>query len=90
MEEGRCAIMQGVEHLGQYVYEMTKAKMEDLKRGDTGGGANAGRVDLMGNGGGGAAEEEDERDREEDVLVPDHTLGADDGEEDVPEAMEQT
>ena len=25
--------MQGVEHLGQYVFEMTKAKVEDMKRG---------------------------------------------------------
>ena len=29
--------MEGVEHLGQYVYEMTKAKVEALKNGDTGG-----------------------------------------------------
>ncbi|KAF2153762.1 P-loop containing nucleoside triphosphate hydrolase protein [Myriangium duriaei CBS 260.36] len=32
-EEGRVVRMEGVEHLGQYVYEMTKAKVEDLKRG---------------------------------------------------------
>ncbi|KAG8626431.1 hypothetical protein KVT40_005376 [Elsinoe batatas] len=33
VEEGREARMEGVEHLGQYVFEMTRAKVEDLKRG---------------------------------------------------------
>ncbi|GAM88068.1 hypothetical protein ANO11243_060980 [Dothideomycetidae sp. 11243] len=32
-QEGGVVEMTGVEHLGQYVYEMTKAKVEDLKRG---------------------------------------------------------
>lgn len=34
-EEGKVVYMEGVEHLGQYVYEMTKAKVEDLKKGAT-------------------------------------------------------
>ncbi|TKX26436.1 pre-mRNA-splicing factor-like protein 1 [Elsinoe australis] len=32
--EGRTVRMEGVEHLGQYVFEMTRAKVEDLKRGE--------------------------------------------------------
>jgi intron-binding protein aquarius len=32
-EEVEATEMQGVEHLGQYVFEMTKAKVEDMKRG---------------------------------------------------------
>jgi intron-binding protein aquarius len=32
-DEVEATEMQGVEHLGQYVFEMTKAKVEDLKRG---------------------------------------------------------
>lgn len=31
--ETSVAIMEGVEHLGQYVFEMTKAKVEALKAG---------------------------------------------------------
>lgn len=33
LEEGKTATMEGVEHLGQYVFEMTKAKVEALKAG---------------------------------------------------------
>ncbi|GAB7350559.1 hypothetical protein MBLNU459_g1137t1 [Dothideomycetes sp. NU459] len=33
VEEARTAQMEGVEHLGQYVFEMTKAKVEALKAG---------------------------------------------------------
>ena len=32
-EEVQAVEMEGVEHLGQYVYEMTKAKVEDMKKG---------------------------------------------------------
>lgn len=32
VEEGRRAVMEGVEHLGKYVYEMTVTKVEALKR----------------------------------------------------------
>lgn len=28
---GQVAVMEGVEHLGQYVYEMTQAKIRDLE-----------------------------------------------------------
>lgn len=37
VDAGSEAVMEGVEHLGQYVYEMTKAKIEALKNGDAGG-----------------------------------------------------
>lgn len=33
-ETGEMAVMEGVEHLGQYVFEMTKAKVEAIKRGE--------------------------------------------------------
>jgi len=33
-EQGQTAEMEGVEHLGQYVFEMTKAKVEAIKRGE--------------------------------------------------------
>ncbi|KAI9669711.1 MAG: hypothetical protein M1831_007407 [Alyxoria varia] len=33
IEGSRVAVMEGVEHLGQYVFEMTKAKVEALKTG---------------------------------------------------------
>lgn len=32
--QGETAEMEGVEHLGQYVFEMTKAKVEAIKRGE--------------------------------------------------------
>jgi intron-binding protein aquarius len=33
-EQGNIAEMEGVEHLGQYVFEMTKAKVEAIKKGE--------------------------------------------------------
>ena len=33
-QQGNIAEMEGVEHLGQYVFEMTKAKVEAIKRGE--------------------------------------------------------
>jgi intron-binding protein aquarius len=33
-DQGNIAEMEGVEHLGQYVFEMTKAKVEAIKRGE--------------------------------------------------------
>lgn len=33
-EQGSTAEMEGVEHLGQYVFEMTKAKVEAIKKGE--------------------------------------------------------
>lgn len=68
LEDGREAIMEGVEHLGQYVYEMTKAKVEALKAGGGSLEPLAGDV-SMGNG----AEDED-ADREEDVLIKDEEV----------------
>lgn len=34
--QGQTAEMEGVEHLGQYVFEMTKAKVEAIKKGKEG------------------------------------------------------
>ncbi|KAK4956868.1 hypothetical protein LTR10_006397 [Elasticomyces elasticus] len=61
-DEVEGTVMEGVEHLGQYVYEMTQAKVKALKEG---GGvlpppAIAGRVED---------EEEGEGDEEEEVVV---------------------
>lgn len=57
------AIMEGVEHLGKYVFEMTKAKVEALK---LGGGVlrvmNETNGDVQ-------MEDEDAADREENVLI---------------------
>lgn len=64
--EGETA-MEGVEHLGQYVYEMTKAKIEDLK---TSGRQLPTREVQMADAGEVALGEEDD-DREENVLIPD-------------------
>lgn len=72
VEEGREAVMQGVEHLGQYVFEMTKAKVEALK---AGGGEMPGAV-VEGNGVV-AGEDEDDADREEDVVVADEVADVD-------------
>lgn len=33
-DQGATAEMEGVEHLGQYVFEMTKAKVEAIKKGE--------------------------------------------------------
>jgi intron-binding protein aquarius len=55
VEEGSEAVMEGVEHLGQYVYEMTKAKVEALKN-----GAMGGDVSMAGTGPVAGAEEVDE------------------------------
>ena len=53
--------MQGVEHLGQYVFEMTRAKVEDMKRG--GQSLPAAEQEVQGR-------VEDEEDDEEDDAVP--------------------
>ncbi|KAF2280151.1 P-loop containing nucleoside triphosphate hydrolase protein [Westerdykella ornata] len=75
LEEGaQAAVMEGVEHLGKYVYEMTKAKVEALKA----GGGEAQLQQLVVDGGGAGEEEghamvvddEEDLDRVEEVLVP--------------------
>lgn len=69
------AVMEGVEHLGQYVYEMTRAKVDALK---AGGGQMPVREIKMLNGGDAHADEDD---RPENVLIPEE-LAEDDGEDD--------
>lgn len=63
LEDGQQAVMEGVEHLGKYVYEMTKAKVESLKAG--------GAEPALGNGMEGVVQdgEDEDVDREEDVLI---------------------
>lgn len=72
IQEGQEAVMDGVEHLGQYVFEMTKAKVEALK-------AGGGQLQIAnGNAGAGnALDEDDEADREENVLVDADAMDAD-------------
>ncbi|OAG08022.1 uncharacterized protein CC84DRAFT_1194383 [Paraphaeosphaeria sporulosa] len=78
IEEGREAVMEGVEHLGQYVFEMTKAKVEALKNG-------SGEL-VVANGEGMVVDGDDEVDREEDVVVRDeHVYAGEDDEDGVQE-----
>jgi len=76
VEEGQQATMEGVEHLGQYVYEMTKAKVEALK-------AGGGKLLAISNGEvnmepAQQTQEDDEVvDREENVLVPEEQVDSD-------------
>ncbi|KAF2738138.1 hypothetical protein EJ04DRAFT_486889 [Polyplosphaeria fusca] len=60
------AIMEGVEHLGKYVYEMSLAKADMVRKGEAVLWSD-GDVRMGGDGG-------DEGEREEDVLVPDHEV----------------
>lgn len=65
--------MEGVEHLGQYVFEMTKAKVEALKAG--GGQLPPANGDVkMAN----TPDEEEDADREENVLVEEGLVDGDD------------
>ncbi|KAL5412172.1 hypothetical protein PMIN06_009475 [Paraphaeosphaeria minitans] len=75
IEEGREAVMEGVEHLGQYVFEMTKAKVEALK--------NGGGEFLVANGEGMVINGDDVVDREDDVIIEDEQEYADEDDEDV-------
>lgn len=61
--EDRTAVMEGVEHLGQYVYEMTKAKVEALK---AGGGVLPPPAQMKLDGEGVGAEEEEDEDVDDD------------------------
>jgi intron-binding protein aquarius len=78
------AVMEGVEHLGKYVFEMTKAKVEALKLG--GGVLPAVREE---NGDVAMAEaeaDEDAAEREENVLIKEDEVDlGDDGDDDVAE-----
>jgi intron-binding protein aquarius len=65
--------MQDVEHLGKYVYEMTKAKVEVMR---ANGGVMPTREITMGEAHGPKDDEEDD-DRPENVLIPEEV--ADDG-----------
>ncbi|KAF4550875.1 Intron-binding protein aquarius N-terminus-containing protein [Elsinoe fawcettii] len=67
VEEARQAYMEGVEHLGQYVFEMTKAKVEDLKRG---GGALPAQEDVVRIG----SDDEDEEEGVEEVMDEDEEV----------------
>jgi intron-binding protein aquarius len=80
VDEGE-AVMEGVEHLGKYVFEMTKAKVEALK---LGGGV---LPTVMENGNGdvrmGGAEDEDAAERQENVLIQEED--GEDGDDDAAE-----
>lgn len=73
IEEGTEAAMEGVEHLGKYVYEMTKAKVEALKA--AGGQLPNNEV---------AMEDDEDADREENVVVKD-----DEVDDDIPDELEE-
>jgi intron-binding protein aquarius len=63
-DEVEATEMQGVEHLGQYVFEMTKAKVEDMKRG--GQSLPAAEQEVRGR----VEGEDEEEEEEEDDAVP--------------------
>ncbi|KAF2871885.1 hypothetical protein BDV95DRAFT_676824 [Massariosphaeria phaeospora] len=83
-----AAVMEGVEHLGQYVYEMTKAKVEALRVGGgvlvTGGDAVEDRMHGVAVGGEGEGVDEDAV-REGGVLVGDGDVMEEDEDEDEEE-----
>ncbi|KAJ4305036.1 hypothetical protein N0V90_000565 [Kalmusia sp. IMI 367209] len=77
IQEEQEAVMDGVEHLGQYVFEMTKAKVEALKAGGgqlpaANGDVNAGIAQAE------PADEDEDVDREENVLINAEPVYADD------------
>lgn len=71
--EEQEAVMEGVEHLGQYVYEMTKAKVEALKIGGGQLPPTDGDVDMVTAPG----DEDDEPDRPENVIAQDEGVYSD-------------
>ena len=79
------AQMQDVEHLGRYVYEMTKAKVEAIKANGGVMPSTAPEVQMSDGGLNGVApvreEDEDEDDRPENVLVPEEVAEVFDGED---------
>lgn len=79
------AQMQDVEHLGKYVYEMTKAKVKAIKANGGVMPSTAPEVQMIDgiNGAAPAREDEDEDDdRPENVLVPEEMAEVFDGEDD--------
>jgi intron-binding protein aquarius len=70
------AVMEGVEHIGQYVFDMQTAKFEALKAG--GEGLPTREVDMRDVEGGHGDEDDD---REENVLIPEEAVDEFDDEE---------
>lgn len=79
------AQMQDVEHLGRYVYEMTKAKVEAIKANGGVMPSTAPEVQMSDDGINGVApapvEDEEDDDRPENVLVPEEVSEVFDGED---------
>ncbi|KAF2473154.1 P-loop containing nucleoside triphosphate hydrolase protein [Lindgomyces ingoldianus] len=69
-QDADIATMEGVEHLGKYVYEMTNAKVEQLKAGGKKGNVQLAVEDVKMDGVG-VDEDEDEGEREDEVFVKD-------------------
>ena len=75
------AVMQDVEHLGKYVYEMTKAKVEAMRQ--NGGVLLPSReVNMGGVNGVGKVDEDEDDDREENVIIPEEVPAFGDEDED--------
>ncbi|KAF2785958.1 P-loop containing nucleoside triphosphate hydrolase protein [Melanomma pulvis-pyrius CBS 109.77] len=79
VEDGE-AVMEGVEHLGKYVFEMTKAKVEALRNG---GGPSKVVVEDVDMAEVAVDGDEDAAEREENVLVPEEEV--DEGDDEGPE-----
>ncbi|KAJ4378064.1 hypothetical protein N0V83_000894 [Neocucurbitaria cava] len=82
--EGDATVtMEGVEHLGQYVYEMTMAKVQDLKsRGSGGHELPTREVKMIDAGESVIKVDEEEEDRPENVLIPEEAVDAFGGDDD--------
>lgn len=82
--EGDATVtMEGVEHLGQYVYEMTMAKVQDLKsRGSGGHELPTREVKMIDAGESVIKVDEEEEDRPENVLIPEEAVNEFGGEVD--------
>jgi intron-binding protein aquarius len=74
------AVMEGVEHLGKYVFDMQNAKFEAM---NANGGQLPTREVKMVDGGVGNEDEDDEDDGEENVLVPEEAGDEDEEDEEM-------
>jgi intron-binding protein aquarius len=74
------AVMEGVEHLGKYVYDMQNAKFEALKA--SGGQLPTREISMR-------DVQEDEDDGEENVLIPDEAGEDEEGEDEENEGDEE-